>query len=350
MSATRTDFVRPLKTGVTSSLASYDDGYFQLGSPVSPRFVDNGDGTITDRATNLMWIADPIRIGGGVQGVGGWNPGTHYNVGDVAQDYNAYYDENSYVCLIAHTPSIPDFTFGTYYASGAIVNGAWGQYWQSTSAHTSPTPPTYADATWYDYNTGFVYDPVGDGYNGPGYYDPGNPHTSNGASIQADIANGNYWYFQGSDAKNCIYSDYNFSPTYQGSGPGVFSAWRTANPGYWGGPAWMGSGGQLAAFDWNSALNACAAVNYAGHMDWRMPNANEALSVCDFSQGNYLNHTRFPLTGSVNNRFWTSTPDPSNPTSDVLVMSFGGNYGGLISSSYPYDTWGTNAWPCRSVI
>jgi len=51
------------KTGQTTSYPNgndtdRDDGYYQKGSPISPRFVDNGDGTITDRVTNLMWAKD----------------------------------------------------------------------------------------------------------------------------------------------------------------------------------------------------------------------------------------------------------------------------------------------------
>ena len=52
---------------VTSPTASYavgDDGWFQAGSPRATRFVDNGNGTITDRATRLQWVKDPSQIGG----------------------------------------------------------------------------------------------------------------------------------------------------------------------------------------------------------------------------------------------------------------------------------------------
>lgn len=31
------------------------DGFYQAGCPVEGRFVDNGDGTVTDRCTGLMW-------------------------------------------------------------------------------------------------------------------------------------------------------------------------------------------------------------------------------------------------------------------------------------------------------
>lgn len=47
------------KTRQTISYVSDDDGNSERGYPrTGIRFVDNGDGTITDNATGLMWIQD----------------------------------------------------------------------------------------------------------------------------------------------------------------------------------------------------------------------------------------------------------------------------------------------------
>jgi hypothetical protein len=44
-------------TGQTGSLAPGDDGDIQAGVPFpSPRFTDNGDGTVTDNLTGLIWL------------------------------------------------------------------------------------------------------------------------------------------------------------------------------------------------------------------------------------------------------------------------------------------------------
>jgi hypothetical protein len=53
-----------LKTGQTTVYTTNDDGTYQAGNPSSPRFVDNGDGTITDMATGLMWVKDPSAVSG----------------------------------------------------------------------------------------------------------------------------------------------------------------------------------------------------------------------------------------------------------------------------------------------
>jgi hypothetical protein len=44
---------QPLKTGQTVSYAPGDDGAVQAGD--APSYTDNGDGTITDNKTGLMW-------------------------------------------------------------------------------------------------------------------------------------------------------------------------------------------------------------------------------------------------------------------------------------------------------
>jgi hypothetical protein len=50
------------KTGQTISYATGDDGYHEKGaaSP-SPRFTNNGDWTVTDNLTGLMWAIDASR-------------------------------------------------------------------------------------------------------------------------------------------------------------------------------------------------------------------------------------------------------------------------------------------------
>lgn len=53
------------KSGQTTSYRAGDDGEYEKGYPKSGgRFVDNGDNTITDKATGLMWIKEPEAIGG----------------------------------------------------------------------------------------------------------------------------------------------------------------------------------------------------------------------------------------------------------------------------------------------
>jgi hypothetical protein len=53
-----------LKTGQTTSFAPGDDGDIQAGAPVpNPRFTDNGDGTVTDHLTALIWLKNASCLG-----------------------------------------------------------------------------------------------------------------------------------------------------------------------------------------------------------------------------------------------------------------------------------------------
>jgi hypothetical protein len=54
-----------LRTGQMTSFAAGDDGDLQRGTSwPEPRFVDHGDGTITDKVTRLMWSKDARQIPG----------------------------------------------------------------------------------------------------------------------------------------------------------------------------------------------------------------------------------------------------------------------------------------------
>ena len=47
-------------TGQTEVHTTNDDGSYQTGNDVpSTRFLDNGDGTVTDNMTGLMWVKSP---------------------------------------------------------------------------------------------------------------------------------------------------------------------------------------------------------------------------------------------------------------------------------------------------
>jgi len=54
------------RTGQTRSYEVGDDGYHQQGRPWPvPRFVDNDDGTVTDKLTGLVWLKSNKHTGGG---------------------------------------------------------------------------------------------------------------------------------------------------------------------------------------------------------------------------------------------------------------------------------------------
>lgn len=60
------------KTGQVTSYSAGDDGELQRGvESQEPRFIDNGDGTVTDKFTGLMWVKAPHQLDGAF-GEMGW--------------------------------------------------------------------------------------------------------------------------------------------------------------------------------------------------------------------------------------------------------------------------------------
>lgn len=59
------NFVEVSKTGQKRKVSAGDDGDLRIGTPwPKPRFIDNEDGTVTDRLTGLMWTQNADQAGG----------------------------------------------------------------------------------------------------------------------------------------------------------------------------------------------------------------------------------------------------------------------------------------------
>jgi len=67
-----------------------------------------------------------------------------------------------------------------------------------------------------------------------------------------------------------------------------------------------GSPGTPYSMTWAEAVDRCAALNYGGHSDWRLPNANELQSLADFGRHHpAINEDRFP--GTQDDDYWCSS-------------------------------------------
>ncbi len=131
------------KTGQTSIERPGDDGDLQAGAArKDPRFKDNGDGTITDKLTNLIWDKDANRFG-----VRTWNQaiddcrGLADNGGDLTDGSQAgdwhlvnRFELESILHLGVSDPAVPD-TLGTgQWSQGDPFNNVLSVfYWSSTS-------------------------------------------------------------------------------------------------------------------------------------------------------------------------------------------------------------------------
>jgi Protein of unknown function (DUF1566) len=134
-------------TGQRFSFQTGDDGYYQKG--IAYDYVDNGDGTITDNATGLMWAKDGLGLG-----CNNGNPMTWSNAITWAEElvFPTYSDwripniHEMYSLMINDHTMIP----------GLLINETFFPNSQS-SYLTSTTHPLYTDYYYYVQFDGHIY-------------------------------------------------------------------------------------------------------------------------------------------------------------------------------------------------
>ena len=162
------------RTGQTAIHVTGDDGDLRLGVawPI-PRFTDNGNGTVTDNLTGLIWMDDAscsvattwdnglawaAALHDGCSSCGGTNNDCGLTDGSIAGQWRVpnVRELLSLVHYGAHSPCVSD-TLGTgQWSEGDPFSGVLNStYWTSTRH------PTYINNAWYVY----LGDPdMNDGY------------------------------------------------------------------------------------------------------------------------------------------------------------------------------------------
>lgn len=170
------------KTGQTTSYATGDDGDLNRGVTwPSPRFTDNGDGSVTDNLTGLIWLRDAncmktnyssfdndyIAGDGRVSWqhaldfIKGINNGTCSNCGGVHNDWRLP-NRKELHSLIDYSQCNPALPSGHPFTNVQSDYPWESQYWSSTSAFYS-----YKENAWLvDMLTGFIIDMYKDYYSG----------------------------------------------------------------------------------------------------------------------------------------------------------------------------------------
>lgn len=124
------------KTGQTTSYAIGDDGDLEAGVTwLSSRFLDNGDNTITDRLTGLMWTKNSSESSGTWQQaldyVAGMNSGSHTNYSHINWRLPNVLDLRSLLDAGHSAPMLP---------SGHPFTNVSGTYkWASTNFKSATT-------------------------------------------------------------------------------------------------------------------------------------------------------------------------------------------------------------------
>ncbi len=259
-------------------------------------YVDNGDGTVTDLNTGLMWASDPGEKVTWAEAMAG------------AEDYSlAGYDDwrlptvKELYSLITFSgssvASIPyidtdyfEFAYGDESAGERAIDSQW---WTSTK---------YVSTVFDGKDAAF-------GVNFADGRIKGYP-TDTGPGGQPKL---NYaLYVRG----NTDYGENDFAD----NGDGTVTDAAT-------GLMWQQDDGGLT-LDWVEALSYCESATTAGYDDWRLPNAKELQSIVDYSRSPDTTGTAAidPVfdVSDIQGWYWSSTTLLESPDgSQAVYVTFG---------------------------
>jgi hypothetical protein len=284
------------------------DGDYQ-GTPF--RFVDNGDGTVTDLNTGLTWLQKPS------QEKYVWR-----KAGEYAETLEfAGYDDWRLPSL-KELISIEDFSDGWPYLNTEVFDlgdgevGKHMQYWSSNFYKAGTTHDGLETAFGLNFGTGHIKGyPAIDGFPDgkmPAPPSGGGPEGISMTSLDGDAAPGGpsgapeghmppppgmgnplqkyAWAVRGSEYGVNEFVD---------NGDGTISDLAT-------GLMWMqqDSGKGL---DWESSLAYAENLEFAGYDDWKLPNIKELQSIVDYSGVYPAINPEFFKVSDKDAYFWTST-------------------------------------------
>ena len=340
-----------------------DDGVTQAGYPANrgARFVDNGDGTVTDRATRLIWQKTdsnylPV---GSYSGYLTWEQAFEYvremnkrKVSGYTQwRLPNYHELSSLFDFSQFNPTLaPVFQY--------TVQSAY--HWSSSSRASNPYNDhwvinfTNGSGLWQDGSTGTAY--VMAVLGGPGQYinpqettptpgygptpvwgptpPPGPPpppytHLYYGLPRTGQTSQYHYAgsYDEGDDGVTRI--GYPASGNrWEDTGNGTVIDWAT-------GLMWQKScshvesfGGLNGTMTWEEAFQYVARMNhdsYGGYSDWRLPNALELASTRNLENGS---SEPSAFVDTAYDPFWSSTCSAGPGTSAVFRLSY--SYGQIL--------------------
>ena len=346
------------KTGQTISYAAGGDGDLEVGVAwPNPRFIDNGDQSVTDKLTGLIWTKDanlikthnPIVNGVVVPsstGATSWQQALDYvkqlnnekylgyndwrlpNINELnSMVNNGKSDQSTWLnglgftnvqsasywsCTSANTVSAG---YIAAFTGGGNINGKAGDYgsfvWPVRSGPSvALTLPKTGQATCYS-AVGALITCSGSGQDGElqaGIAWPTPRFTDNSLTNSADMT----------------VTD-NLTGLVWSKNANIAAETRT----------WQG------ALDYVKTLNS---TNFAEHSDWRLPNINELRSVVNYGQGGlstWLNWQGFTNVQS-NDDYWAGSTS-ANSTDYAYSVYMDGGY--IYDSSY--KSFSKSVWPVR---
>jgi hypothetical protein len=358
---------------ITGAVAVPDDGALQAGATLS--YTDNGDGTITDNNTGLMW--EKKGDNGGLHDKDNsysWSGGGE-TIWDWLDDVNAeggagFAGHNDWrIPNIKELDSLVNFQNTAPTTSAAFNNNCVAHVTVLTGSCTA-TNPYWSSTTWptninmaagvnfysailqaFDKVSAPRVRAVRGGLSGPlltvtgqttSYTADKNDGITGAVAVPDDGAVQAGAPFCFTDNGDGTVTDSNTGLVWEKKDDS--SGLHDKDNFYY----WNGNSAQETLWDWLDDVNAEA---FAGSSSWRIPNARELLSIANF-QGSVpaaFNNNCVPgvtvLTGSCtkNLSYFTSTSDASSALSGTTITAWYVNRGTL------YPTFKSDALSARAV-
>ena len=278
-----------------------------------PSYTDNGDGTITDNVTGLMWEKD---MGEKMTFEASFSKAQHSNLGGYS-DWRVPTIKELY-SLILFTGQVKGAKSNTLFIDTKYFNQPLGntkigereidaQTWSSTK---------YVGVTMKGDETVFGVNFIDGRIKG---YPTQKKRTRTENTMYFRMVRGNTDYGKNNfiDNRNGTISDYATGLMWQKADDGV-------------------------ARDWETAINYSEDLELANHTDWRLPNAKELQSIVDYSRSPQTTNSPAinPIFSTTEIKdpegnsgqypfFWTSTThlDGVNPSSGAVYIAFGEGQG-----------------------
>ncbi|MBN1304674.1 MAG: DUF1566 domain-containing protein [Anaerolineales bacterium] len=284
-----------------------------------PRYQDNRDGTITDLVTGLIWQQDPgekvtydrAAAGGDSLTLGGY---TDWRLPGIKELYSLIQFDGTDTSRCADEGACTSVPFiDTNYFNFAYGNTASGErmidsQWATSSIYTGSVMNGQRAMFGVNFADGRI----------KGY--PTNAGRTGSKTFFVIYVRGNTGYGINDFVDNGI-------GTITDNATGL--TWMQSDSG--------------AGLDWESALNYCASLEYAGASDWRLPNAKELQSIVDYSRSPDVTNSAAidPLfnTSTIINEagqldypaFWSSTTHANSDGMDSTAnyVTFGRAMGNM---------------------
>jgi quinol monooxygenase YgiN len=313
-------------SGVIPCAGTGQDGAFRAGASwPHPRFVDNGDGTVTDRLTELIWLKDADRFSevtwdqalAQARGLAAGSCGL--TDGSKAGDWRlpTIRELFSLIDYSAADPIIP--------ADHPFTNVRSSIYWTSTTLAAAPSlawmmtlgiGPTVFDLK---INANRMWPVRGKSSRVPRTgqkqcYDPKNPNLVDPFQFFPCAGTGQDGEFQpGAPWPN---------PRFTDNGDGTVTDNLT-------GLVWLKNANPFGLRTWEQALKDCNSLASGSHGlsdgskpgDWRLPNIREIESLVDYgSFGPCLPEGGKPFEGLRPSSYWTSTSVAWAPAEAMFII------------------------------